>query len=71
MSTNRNTTPPASVNDLGPAAEFFDVDGIPVAVDDVEAIAFDTKPPRMFDLVSVMNNGVEIDRAKFLSMVAG
>ena len=58
-----------SPSDLSGDAEYFTVDGVPVAVDDLDAIRFDTKPPSPFDITSVMSNGVEIDRAAFMALL--
>ena len=56
-------------SELGPDVEFFNVHGVPVAVDDVEAFRYDSDPPAMFDLVSVMNEGVETSRAEFMALL--
>jgi hypothetical protein len=51
--------------------QYFDVNGVPVAVlDEVEPIRYDTNPPSAFAYGSVFNDGVEIDRAAFLGLIA-
>jgi hypothetical protein len=59
-----------SAIELGDNVEFYDVNGVPVAlVDSVEAFAYDTKPARPFQYESVFNEGVQITREEFMRMV--
>jgi hypothetical protein len=60
------------VADLGTEdVDFSNVEGVPVAiVDDVETFAYDTQPPRVFDIGTVYSEGVPITREQFLALVA-
>jgi hypothetical protein len=63
-----NSIPTAT--ELGENAEFYEVNGIPVAlVDEVEAFAYDRNPGRPFRYESVFNEGVSITREEFMKMV--
>jgi hypothetical protein len=58
-----------TVEDLGPDATFFEVDGIPVSRGDGFVIRFDRMPPETFDVGMVFSEGMTIDKDEFLSLV--
>ena len=65
--SERTTIPTLDELDgLNEKIEFFDVDGIPVAViDDVEVYRFDTPTTEWFPMTSIMSEGVEITKEQF------
>lgn len=54
--------------ELSTEARFYNVNGTPVAVDDVEAFRYDGAPA-MFDLTSVMSEGIEISLEEFVRLL--
>jgi hypothetical protein len=66
---------PLEVAALSPRAEFFDVEGIPVSINEplagnLYAAAWDVSPPRKFPFESARRNGAPISAEEFARLVA-
>ena len=63
------TAMPKNVSDLPAGTEFFNVNGVPVAVHDFDCVRFDTSPPSVFSIDTLHSDGVEVSRSEFMRLL--